>query len=299
MIWFFLALAILAIIFSQYMKKAKADAKSDQLQQQSLEITNIINNDDINKKMAQKTVSETLSMIEEAKQAAARYQGTFTLTPEVEQKLQNKIDEALDAYRLENQMEAAICLAYRQQTNGDATPAAAPAADDTSAFSLCWAAQAEQQEKAERYLKKLWQYAETAHQQAVSVLKQEVLKKGASLQPGDTLQASIDLPVASIVDGKELSNLMEFIGQQVEGYDLIEPSGGCGLLCWRHRELLEVYIAMIREACVSDDIRVKYVAQVQDGFDAAPVAVTLPHRLTEKPRSFYMTSVVLCVSCKV
>ena len=299
MIWFFLALAILAIIFSQYMKKAKADTKADQLQQQSLEITNRINNDDINKKMAQQSVSGVLSMIEDAKQSAAQYHGTFTLSPEVEQKLQNKIDEALDAYRLENQMEAAICLAYRQQTNGDATPAAAPAADDTSGSSLRQAVQAEQQEKAAGYLKKLWQYAENAHQQAVGALKQDVLKQGASLQPGDTLQASFDLPVASIVDGKELSNLMEFIGQQVEGYDLIEPSGGCGLLCWRHRELLEVYLSMIRASYAPDGIRVAYEAQLQDGFSAMPVTITLPHRLTEKPRSHYMTSVVLCVSCEV
>ena len=299
MIWFLLALAILAIIFSQYMKKPKADAKADQLQRQSLAITNKINNDDINKKMAQKTVCEALSMIEDAKQAAARYQGTFTPTPEVEQKLQNKIDEAVDAYRLENQMEAAICHAYRQQANGDATPAEASAMNDTSGSPLLQEAQAEQQERAERYLKKLWEYAENAHQQAAGVLKQEVLKKGASLQPGDTLEATIDLPAASIVDGKELSNLMEFIGHQVEGYDLIEPSGGCGLLTWRHRDLLEVYISMIREACTPDGIHVTFEAQVQDGFDAVPVTVTLPHRLTEKPRSYYMTSVVLCVSCEV
>ncbi len=299
MVWFFLALGILAIIFSQYTKKAKTQTKADQLQQQSLEITNKLNNDEINRKMAQKTVCEALSMIEDAKQAAAQYHGTFTLSPEVEQKLQNKIEEALDAYRLENRMAAAICLAYHRQTNGAATPAEASAMDDTSDSSLLQAAQAEQQEKAERWLKMLWQYAEHAHRQAVGVLKQEALKKDTSLQPGDTLQAKIDLPVATITDGKALSDLMEFIGCQAEGYDLIEPSGGCGLLNWRHRELLEVYIAMIRQACAPDGIRIAYEARVQDGFDAAPVTVTLPHRLTEKPRSFYWTSVALCVSCEV
>ena len=299
MIWFFLALAILAIIFSQYTKKAKAQAKTDQLQQQSLAITNKINNDDINRKMAQKTVAETLSMIEDAKQAAAQYHGTFTLTPEVEQKLQNKIEEALDAYRLENRMEATICLIYRQQTGGEATPEDEPAMDGTSGSSLFHTAQAEQQAKAERYFEKLRQFAENAHRRAVGVLKQEVLKQGAALQPGDTLRAKIDLPVATIADGKALSDLMEFIGQQVEGYDLIEPSGGCGLLTWRHRDLLEVYISMIREACTPDGIHVTFEAQVQDGFDAVPVTVTLPHRLTEKPRSYYMTSVVLCVSCEL
>lgn len=299
MIWFFLALVILAILFSQYMKKAKAQTKTDQLEQQSLAVTNKINNDDISKKMAQQTVSGALSMVEEAKQAAAQYHGTFTLTPEVEQKLQNKIEEALDAYRLENQMEAAICVAYQQQTEGEVTPAAEPAADESFALSLRQAAQAEQQARAERYLIKLRQYAENAHQQAIGVLKQDVLKKGAALQPGDTLKAKIDLPVATIGDGKELSNLMEFIGHQVDGYDLIEPSGGCGLLNWRHRDLLEIYIAMIREACAPDGIYVTYEAQVQDGFDAVPVTITLPHRLTEKPRSYYWTSVVLCVSCKV
>lgn len=299
MIWFFLALVILAILFSQYMKKAKAQTKTDQLEQQSLAVTNKINNDDISKKMAQQTVSGALSMVEEAKQAAAQYHGTFTLTPEVEQKLQNKIEEALDAYRLENQMEAAICLAYQQQTEGEVTPAAEPVADESFALSLRQAAQAEQQARAERYLIKLRQYAENAHQQAADVLKQEVLKQGAALQPGDALNAKIDLPVATISDGKELSNLMEFIGHQVDGYDLIEPSGGCGLLNWRHRELLEVYIAMIQKACAPDGIRVAYEARVQDGFDAVPVTVTLPHRLTEKPRSFYMTSVALCVSCEV
>ena len=92
---------------------------------------------------------------------------------------------------------------------------------------------------------------------------------------------------------------MEFIGQQVDGYDLIEPSGGCGLLTWRHRDLLEVYISMIREACTPDGIHVTFEAQVQDGFDAVPVTVTLPHRLTKKPRSYYMTSVVLCVFCEL
>ena len=299
MVWFFLALGILAIIFSQYTKKAKTQAKADQLQQQSLEITNKLNNDEINRKMAQKTVCEALSMIEDAKRAAAQYHGAFTLSPEVEQKLQNKIEEALDAYRLENRMAAAICLAYHRQTSSEATMAAEPPADEASGGSLRRAAQAEQQERAEHYLKKLWQYAENAHQQAADVLKQEVLKKGASLQPGDTLQAKIDLPVATIIDGKALSDLMAFIGRQVEGYDLIEPSGGCGLLNWRHRELLEVYIAMIREACAPDGIRVAYEARVQDGFDAVPVTVTLPHRLTEKPRSFYWTSVALCVSCDV
>ena len=299
MIWFFLALAILAIILSRYMKKAKAQTKTDQLEQQSLAVTNKINNDDISKKMAQQTVSGALSMVEEAKQAAAQYHGTVTLTPEVEQKLQNKIEEALDAYRLENQMAAAICLAYRQQTDGEATPPAEAAADASFASSLRQAVQVEQQEKAGGYLRKLRQYAENAHQQAVDVLKQDVLKKGAALQPGDTLKAKIDLPVATISDGKELSNLMEFIGHQVDGYDLIEPSGGCGLLNWRHRDLLELYIAMIREACAPDGIRVTYEAQVQDGFDAVTVTITLPHRLTEKPRSYYMTSIVLCVSCKV
>ena len=78
-----------------------------------------------------------------------------------------------------------------------------------------------------------------------------------------------------------------------------EKMGGCGLLNWRHRDLLELYIAMIREACAPDGIRVAYEARVQDGFDTVPVTVTLPHRLTEKPRSFYWTSVALCVSCKV
>lgn len=299
MIWFFLALAILAIILSRYMKKANAQTKADQLRQQSLAVTNKINNDDISKKMAQKTVSETLSMIEEAKQAAARYQGAFTPTPEVEQKLQNKIEEALDAYRLENQMAAAICLAYRQQTDGEATPPAEAAADASFASSLRQAVQVEQQEKAEGYLRKLRQYAENAHQQAVGVLKQEVLKKGAALQPGDTLQAKIELPSAFIADGKELSNLMTFIGLQVDGYDLIEPSAGCGLLCWRHRDLLEVFLCMIRASCAPDGIRVDYEAQVRDGFSAVPVTITLPHRLTEKPRSCYLASVVLCVFCEV
>ena len=56
---------------------------------------------------------------------------------------------------------------------------------------------------------------------------------------------------------------------------------------------------MIREACAPDGIRVTYEAQVQDGFDAVPVTITLPHRLTEKPRSCYLASVVLCVSCEV
>ena len=56
---------------------------------------------------------------------------------------------------------------------------------------------------------------------------------------------------------------------------------------------------MIREACTPDGIYVTFEAQVQDGFDAVPVTVTLPHRLTKKPRSYYMTSVVLCVSCEL
>ena len=88
-------------------------------------------------------------------------------------------------------MAAAICLAYHRQTSSEATMAAEPPADEAAGSSLRRVAQAEQQERAERYLKKLWQYAENAHQQAAGVLKQEVLKQGASLQPGDTLQAAI------------------------------------------------------------------------------------------------------------
>ena len=56
---------------------------------------------------------------------------------------------------------------------------------------------------------------------------------------------------------------------------------------------------MIREACAPDGIRVTYETQVRDGFSAVPVTITLPHRLTEKPRSYYMTSIMLCVSCEV
>ena len=300
MIWFFLALIILAIVLSKLLKNAKTEARAAQVDQNNVRMSNHFNNRNIRDGMTQYSVATLLSMVEKAKEEAKQHGGTFSLEPDVERSLQAKIEEAQEKARRDAQLANAICLAFEAQTSpGNTAPA--DEMQDTTTFqsSLRTIADTDLQERGKHHLDTLKELAEKAHQQARSVLCTEARNKGNTLPAGETLRTKMDLPLPLDPDDKELYDLMYFVGFQVEGYDLIDPFGPGDLLVWEHRDLLELYVFLIQQACAADGIHVAYEVQIKDGYNGIPQVVTLPYRLTEKPRYQIVASVVLCFTCEM
>lgn len=300
MIWFFLALLVLAIIMIPLWNNKKTDAKVAKVKQDNVRMANHFNNQKIRDMMSQYDVAGILSAMQRAEHEAALSGGVFSLEPDVARSLQAKIEEEKKTARRDAQLADAICLAYEDGTTAKHTfSTEAPEAVASFQDVLRNTAETGFQSRGKVHLDTLKTLAEEAHQQAKAALRQEAQDRGSALPFGESLQAKIDLPLPAAYDDKELFDLMHFVGFQVEGYDLIRPYGPGELLVWRHRNLLDMYVALIQEACAADGIRVSYTAQIKDGFDGVPVAVNLPCRLTENPKSHIRPGVALCVSCEV
>ena len=112
MIWFFLALMIAVVIVLCVFRKNGTDDTAAQIRENSVRIDNSFNNRKIGDSIASYSVSSLLSMIEKAKKDAAVHDGTFTLDPEVEQRLRAKIAQEEEAARRDEKLANAICLAY-------------------------------------------------------------------------------------------------------------------------------------------------------------------------------------------
>lgn len=300
MIWFFLALIVLAIMIIPLLNKQKTDAKVAKVKQDNVRMANHFNNQKIRDMMSQYDVAGILSAKQRAEHEAALSGGVFTLEPDVERSLQAKIEEEKKTARRDAQLADAICLAYEDGTTAEHTfSTEAPEAVASFQDVLRNTAETGFQNRGTLHLDTLKKLSKEAHQQIRFALRQEAQDRGSALPFGESLQAKIDLPLPAAYDDKELFDLMHFVGYQVEGYDLISPYGPGKLLVWRHRDLLDVYISLIQKECAADGIHVSYKAQLRDGFDGVPVAVDLPCRLTEKPRSHYWPGVALCVSREV
>lgn len=300
MIWFFLALVILAIVFYQILKNAKKDAKVAQIKQKNVEWANRRNNQIISDMMSQYSVASILSVIQKAKHEAEVSGGTFTLASDVERSLQAKIEEEKKAAHRDARLVDAICLAFEgEASTEDTSPTEGSEAGTSFQASLRTINETGFQDLGKRHLETLKKLSEEVHQQVRLELCQKAQNRGSALSAGETLRARLDLPLPISFDDRALFDLMQFVGFQVEGYDLISKFGPGDLLVWRHRKLLDVYISLIQKECAADGIQVSYEAQYKDGFDGVPVTVSLPYRITEKPRSDICTNVALCVSCKV
>ena len=279
MIWFFLALIIVTVIVLCVFRKNGTDNTAAQIHENSVRIDNSFNNRKISDSIASYSVSSLLSMIEKAKKDAAVHDGTFTLDPEVEQRLREKIAQEEKTARRDEKLANAICLAY----------------DDASYFG-----QTEEiasldpglQNRAKLHLDTLRALAKETRQRAKALLREE-----AQYRDTANLQVKRELLLPDRFQEKELYELMQFIGFQVEGSDLIEPLGVGRVLVWRHRCLLDLYLSLIEAECKPDGIDVSYEAQIQDGWNALPYAVTLPYRLEEEPKHQIVSKVVLCFSC--
>ena len=279
MIWFFLALIIVTVIVLCVFRKNGTDNTAAQIHENSVRIDNSFNNRKISDSIVSYSVSSLLSMIEKAKKDAAVHDGTFTLDPEVEQRLREKIAQEEKTARRDEKLANAICLAY----------------DDASYFG-----QTEEmasldpglQNRAKLHLDTLRALAKETRQRAKALLREE-----AQYRDTANMQVKRELLLPDRFQEIELYELMQFIGFQVEGCDLVEPLGVGRVLVWRHRRLLDLYLSLIEEECRPDGIAVSYAVQIQDGWNALPYAVTLPYRLEKEPKHQIVSKVVLCFSC--